>query len=205
MASRMLTCSGSPALLSNKQASSSPTKAALRPQCVAFGGRASPKTTPSSRVSSLVVRAQLEEGGVGKEISRVDPLDLKKDLSHFDPLLQLHKRVALIDTSPYIRTPWNTSEDENEIRMWFDMPGLTAQGIDVNVVDNMLIIKGTEGVDAFGRKIHNSPFDCKLQLPINCAKEETQAVLKNGVLYISVPKITKTEHMKYIHVPVKAI
>ncbi|KAK9665171.1 hypothetical protein RND81_14G095200 [Saponaria officinalis] len=204
MASKVLTCSPS-LVLSNKATSTSP-KAAIRPQSISFRGPTSPKTTLSThRVSSLVVRAQSEDG-LSKEISNVDPLSMRKDLSHLDPLIHsnLNKRVALIDNPPYIRTPWNSAEDENEIRMWFDMPGLTAPGIDVNVVDHILIVKGTEGVDAFGRTIH-SPFDCKLQLPFNCAKEETRAVLKNGVLCISVPKITKSEHMKFIHVPVRAI
>uniref|UniRef100_A0A803KNB2 SHSP domain-containing protein n=1 Tax=Chenopodium quinoa TaxID=63459 RepID=A0A803KNB2_CHEQI len=98
-----------------------------------------------------------------------------------------------------VRTPWNTSEDDHEIRMWFDMPGLAAENIDVNVVDDLLVIKGDGGVDAFGNKIY-SPYDSRVQLPLNSWKEEITAVFKNGVLYITVPKITKFEH-KIIHVP----
>ncbi|KAK9665167.1 hypothetical protein RND81_14G095000 [Saponaria officinalis] len=200
MASAVLTCLASP-ILSNK-ATSSPSKAALLPQPVIFRGLASPKTTPCSRVSSLVVRALPDEGGPSKEISHVD-LRMRKDLSHVDPLLQLNLNmsVPMVDTSPNaIRIPWSTSEDENKMRMWFDMPGLTAEGIDVNVENDVLIVKGKDSIDATGRK-----FDCKLQLPVNCAKEETEAVLKNGALYITVPKIPKSEQMKSLHVPVKVI
>ncbi|KAL9240579.1 hypothetical protein vseg_014781 [Gypsophila vaccaria] len=188
--------SNAPIVVSNK-ASLGPSKIGLGPRSVVFRA---PMSNPKTG-SLVVVRAQGDES-----VSNVDPLVVPKEISRVDPLLPLHfnKRVAMIDTSPYMRTPWNTAEDENEIRMWFDVPGLAAPEIDVNVVDNLLIIKGSEGIDAFGRKIH-SPFDCKLQLPFNCAKDETQAVLKNGVLYISVPKITKAEHMKFIHVPVRAI
>ncbi|KAH9602197.1 hypothetical protein KSS87_005593 [Heliosperma pusillum] len=194
MANMVLNCSVSPLMLN--KASSTPTKMSLGPKSVTYRG------SNSSR-RSIVVRAELEEGGLSKDVIRnVDPV-LRKELSAFSPM-HLNKSVAMIDTSPYMRTPWNTTEDENEIRMWFDMPGLAAQDIDVNVVDNLLVIKGSEGEDAFGRKIH-SPFDCKLHLPLYCAKEDTQAVLKNGVLHISVPKITKTEHMKFMHVPVRAI
>ncbi|KAK9724883.1 hypothetical protein RND81_05G105600 [Saponaria officinalis] len=195
MASKVLICSTSPLVVSNKATlSSSPSKIGLGPQSVVFRAPMS-----STKTNSLVVRAQGDEGGLIKDVSNVDPIVHRE-------LLPLHfnKRVAMIDTSPYMRTPWNTTEDDNEIKMWFDVPGLAAPEIDVNVVDNLLIIKGSEGIDAFGRKIQ-SPFDCKLQLPFNCAKDETKAVLKNGVLYISVPKITKAEHMKYIHVPVRAI
>ncbi|KAK9672372.1 hypothetical protein RND81_12G096400 [Saponaria officinalis] len=169
----------------------SPFKIGLGPQTLGFIGPKSLKT-PSLR-KSLVVRVELEGG-------------LREEISHVNPLLPfyLHKRVALIETSPYIRTPWSTTEDENEVKMWFDMPGLAASEIDVDVVDNLLIIKGIQGIDAFGREIGRK-FDYKLQLPLNCAKEETKAVLKNGVVYIYVPKITKIEHIKFIHVPVKAI
>ncbi|XP_074284539.1 small heat shock protein, chloroplastic-like [Silene latifolia] len=196
MATNALICSSSPLLVSKNSSSfSSSSQIGVGPQSLVF------RCPTSTKTPSLVVKALAEEGG----LSNVDPL-VRKELRHIDPLLPMHlnKRVAMIDTSPYMRTPWNTTEDDNEIRMWFDVPGLAAPELDVNVVDNLLIIKGTEGIDAFGRKIH-SPFDCKLQLPFNCAKDETQAVLKNGVLYISVPKITKAEHMKFIHVPVRAI
>ncbi|XP_021771881.1 small heat shock protein, chloroplastic-like isoform X2 [Chenopodium quinoa] len=105
--------------------------------------------------------------------------------------------------SKFVRTPWNTSEDEHEIKMWFDMPGLAGENIEVEVVDDLLYIKGDGGVDAFGNKIL-SPFDSRVQLPHNSWKEEITAVFKNGVLYITVPKITKFEH-KVIHVPVRSI
>ncbi|KAH9627131.1 hypothetical protein KSS87_011619 [Heliosperma pusillum] len=199
MASNVLTCSAVP-LISTK-AASNPTQMRLAPQCIVHRGATQLKPTTFSKSSSLVVRAQVDEGG----LSPIDPV-MRKDVAYIDPLLQLHrnKSVAMIDTSPYMRTPWNTIEDENEIRMSFDMPGLKASGIEVDVVNNLLMIKSTEGIDVFGRKIHNQ-FDCTLQLPLNCAKDETRAVLKNGILYIAVPKITKAEHMKFIHVPVREI
>lgn len=83
------------------------------------------------------------------------------------------------------------------------MPGLAAENIDVNVVDNLLIIKGDGGIDAFGNKIF-SPRETTIHLPFNSWKEEIIAVFKNGVLYVTVPKILKFDH-KVIHVPVRAI
>ncbi|XP_057534534.1 small heat shock protein, chloroplastic-like [Amaranthus tricolor] len=150
-------------------------------------------TTPPKRASlrplGLVVKAQQGGGSI------VDPMDPRAGEL-------FHKKVALIDTSPYVRTPWSTNEDEHEIRMWFDMPGLAAENIDVNVVDNLLVIKGEGGTDAFGKKIFN-PYDSSVQLPFNSWKEEITAMFKNGVLYITVPKITKFEH-KIIHIPVRS-
>ncbi|KNA12183.1 hypothetical protein SOVF_128390 [Spinacia oleracea] len=180
MASKLLTCSAASTLVSNR-ASSYPLPIGL-----GLGSGLPPKPsirrTPSSR-PSLVVKAQ----------QGIEPMSGEK----------FHQKVALLNTSPYVRTPWNTSEDEHEIRMWFDMPGLAAENLEVETVDDLLVIRGDGGVDAFGNKIL-SPYDSRVQLPNNSWKEEITAVFKNGVLYITVPKITKFEH-KIIHVPVRAI
>nr|QBQ65855.1 small heat shock protein [Haloxylon ammodendron] len=186
MATNVFTaCSATP-LVSNNRASSSPSPIGLGPRS-AFSRTPSIKV-PSSRPSGLVVRAQ-QAGGSPK---RTESVSAEK----------FHKKVALVDTSPYVRTPWNTAEDDHEIRMWFDMPGLAAENIEVDVVDDLLVIKGDGGVDAFGNKIF-SPYDSRVQIPHNSWKEEITAVFKNGVLYITVPKILKFEQ-KIIHIPVRA-
>ncbi|KMS97055.1 hypothetical protein BVRB_7g179160 [Beta vulgaris subsp. vulgaris] len=173
----------SPSTLVSSRGFPSPLPVGLCPPSVLS---AAPSKKPSSRPCGLVVRAQ-QGGG-----QQMDPMTGE----HF------HKKVALIETSPYVRTPWNTSEDEHEIKMWFDMPGLAAENIEVDVVDNLLVIKGEGGIDAFGRKIF-SPYDSRVQLPTNSWREEITAMFKNGVLYITVPKITKFEH-KIIHIPVRS-
>ncbi|CAO2836897.1 unnamed protein product [Amaranthus hypochondriacus] len=174
-----MACSAS-TLVSNNKMLGSPAQLGL--------GMTPSLKTSSSRSSGLMVKAQ--QAGSPRKI---DPVAAE----------QFHKKVALLETSPYVRTPWNTNEDEHEIRMWFDMPGLAAENIDVNVVDDLLVIKGDGGVDAFGNKIF-SPYDSRVQLPLNSWKEEITAVFKNGVLYITVPKITKFEH-KVIHIPVRSV
>ncbi|XP_021753651.1 small heat shock protein, chloroplastic-like [Chenopodium quinoa] len=184
MASKALACSAT--TLVSSRAFTSPMPVGLIPQPSVVS--AAPTKKPSSR-SSLMVRAQ--QAG-GQPIDPVHPVTGEP----------FHKKVALLETSPYVRTPWNTSEDEHEIRMWFDMPGTAAENIEVEVVDNLLVIKGEGGIDAFGRKIF-SPYDSRVQLPSNSWNEEITAVFKNGVLYITVPKITKFEH-KIIHIPVRA-
>ncbi|KMT14042.1 hypothetical protein BVRB_4g078710 [Beta vulgaris subsp. vulgaris] len=186
MTSNVLTCSAS-TLVSNNKFKYSPLPVGLGPSSLVSTTPSlkSPSSRPSGR---LVVKAQ-QEGSP----NFLNPIEAE----HFN------KKVALLETSPYVRTPWNTSEDETEIRMWFDMPGLGADNIDVNIVDNLLIIKGDGGIDAFGSKI-SSPYDTRVQLPFNSWKEEITAVFKHGVLYIIVPKVIKFEH-KVIHVPVRSI
>lgn len=94
------------------------------------------------------------------------------------------------------RSPWDIKDDENEIRMRFDMPGLSKDDVKVSVEDNILVIKGEhkieEGKDEGWSSRGFSSYDTRLQLPDNCEKDKVKAELKNGVLYISIPK-TKVE------------
>lgn len=92
-----------------------------------------------------------------------------------------------------VRLPWDMSEDENEVRMRFDMPGLSKEDVKVSVEDEVLVIKGERKVDGeWSSGSSYSSYSTRLRLPENCDKEKVKAEMKNGVLCISVPK-TKVE------------
>lgn len=102
-----------------------------------------------------------------------------------------------------MRVPWDIMEDEKEVKMRFDMPGLERDEVKVMVEDDTLVIRGehkkeggAEGAEGSGdgwwKERSVSSYDMRLALPDECDKSKVRAELKNGVLLVTVPK-TKVE------------
>ncbi|KAF3776584.1 Small heat shock protein [Nymphaea thermarum] len=106
------------------------------------------------------------------------------------------------------RTPWEIRDSEEEFRMRFDMPGMTKEDVKVWVEEKMLVVKAEkmttkkkineqrreeeEGQEAeeegkwpaksYGR------YSSRIALPDNAQVEKIKADVKDGVLYITIPK-----------------
>uniref|UniRef100_A0A2P2J971 SHSP domain-containing protein n=2 Tax=Rhizophora mucronata TaxID=61149 RepID=A0A2P2J971_RHIMU len=100
------------------------------------------------------------------------------------------------------RTPWEIKEGETEYKMRFDMPGMTKEDVKAWVEEKMLVVKaekltkekvngGENGVEeedegwsarSYGR------YSSRIALPENIQFEKIKAEVKDGVLYIIIPK-----------------
>ncbi|KAL2249101.1 small heat shock protein, chloroplastic-like [Sesamum indicum] len=151
-------------------------------------------------------------GNQGTAVER-RPRSLGVDVSPFgllDPLSPMRTMRQMLDavdrlfedamTFPgtgggEVRVPWDIKEEENEIRMRFDMPGLSKEDVKVYVEDDrVLVIEGngrkTEeegGKDSWSKRGY-STYSTRLMLPDSCEKDKVKAEMKNGVLYVCVPK-----------------
>ncbi|ERN13631.1 small heat shock protein, chloroplastic [Amborella trichopoda] len=99
------------------------------------------------------------------------------------------------------RTPWDIQETDEEFRMRFDMPGMTKRDVKVCVEEGMLVVKAekleerednTGGDNGKGGEWWSAKsygrYSSRIALPENVEIEKIKAEVRDGVLYISIPK-----------------
>ncbi|KAL2921700.1 Small heat shock protein chloroplastic [Bienertia sinuspersici] len=118
------------------------------------------------------------------------------------------------DRDGEVRTPWDVMEDDNEIKMRFDMPGISKEDVRVSVENDMLIIKGehkkeqgisddpnnNDNKNVWANRRSYRSYDTRLQLPDDCEVDNIKAQLQDGVLYVSVPKAKVQRKVIDVHV-----
>ncbi|KAK9117430.1 hypothetical protein Sjap_016377 [Stephania japonica] len=114
------------------------------------------------------------------------------------------------------RTPWEIKEMKNEYKMRFDVPGMTKEDVKVWVEEKMLVVKaekvsksGEVGADSAGSDEDGgadwSPksygrYSSRIALPENVEIEKIKAEVRDGVLYISLPKADASSKIVDINV-----
>lgn len=115
------------------------------------------------------------------------------------------------------RTPWEIKEGEGEYKMRFDIPGMTKEDVKVWVEEKMLVVKAEK--QAIKKKKKNGDVDededdddeewsaksygrynSRIALPENVLFEKIKAEVKDGVLYITIPKAASSSKILDIHV-----
>ena len=88
----------------------------------------------------------------------------------------------------------NMVEGDNTIYVEAELPGVKMEDLEVTVQDGMLIISGRrdvttpDGASTLRRERGVLEFDRSISLPTNIEVEGTNAVLRNGILTLELPK-----------------
>jgi HSP20 family protein len=103
--------------------------------------------------------------------------------------------------------PLNVSETDNEIEVRLDVPGIPANDLDIQLVDNHLTISGArnEEREEKGRTYHRverlvGSFSRSVLLPCRVKEDSVDAQYKNGVLKVT---MQKTEEAKAHKIKIK--
>jgi HSP20 family protein len=106
-------------------------------------------------------------------------------------------------TRPFLRPAMDVVENEDNITVRVDLPGLTSDDVHVEMEDNVLTIRGEIGdtIEKEGERYHyrerySGSFQRSLRLPNTIDANKVDASFDNGVLNIVLPKLPQAQPKK---------
>jgi HSP20 family protein len=144
-----------------------------------------------------------------------------------DPFLSLHREMNRLfddafrgiglpaatgsqgqgDVGNFVHASMNVSETDTELRITAELPGVSAQDIDVSLDDDVLTVRGEKKFERTNEKenfhfVERSygTFQRSLRLPYAVDSEQIRASFENGVLTVTVPKAGRQERSRRIQV-----
>ena len=89
------------------------------------------------------------------------------------------------------RLPVNVREDEDTYALSAIVPGLTADDLEIEVIEDVITIKGeykSEDSNLLLNELPSGKFQRSLRMPAELDANRAEAELKNGLLTVRVPK-----------------
>ena len=138
-------------------------------------------------------------------------MSLNRDINRlFDDLLQPSALPTVADTAvvtALITPRINVSETDTEIRVTAELPGVDLDNLEVDVMDDMLVIRGEKTLEQSDEDENYHFVECAygsfqrtVQLPFAADPDQVQASFENGVLNITVPKSEQQQRTHRIDV-----
>ncbi|XP_020230559.1 small heat shock protein, chloroplastic [Cajanus cajan] len=98
------------------------------------------------------------------------------------------------------KIPWAIKEGQEDYKMRFNMPGMNKNDVKVWVEENMLVVKAEKaaGKHCEGQVSENEDwpassygrYNHRIALPENIEFDKIKAQVKDGILYVAIPKAT---------------
>jgi HSP20 family protein len=118
-----------------------------------------------------------------------------------DNLLATHERG--ITSTSGVFPALNLSEDEDNLYVRAELPGVVPEEIEIITKENNLIIKGERKIATEGEKVsyhrrerEAGSFRRIISLPTRVDAEKVTAVFKNGVLTVTLPRAAELKPRK---------
>lgn len=97
----------------------------------------------------------------------------------------------------------NVSEDNDHLYIMAELPGVEPDDVDVTAEENSLILKGVRRIPGEGddvsyhrREREEGSFNRKVTLPVRIVPQKVEAVTKNGILKVILPKADEVKSRK---------
>jgi len=118
--------------------------------------------------------------------------DFFRGFDRFPPFPFREERLA--EFSPKI----NVSENDKEIEVTVEVPGMDQNDVDISLREDMLTIKGEKKEEKEEKEYYHversyGSFYRSLQLPCEVEEDKVKAAFKKGVLKITLPKSEKAQ------------
>lgn len=89
----------------------------------------------------------------------------------------------------------NVFEDEKNVIVWLEIPGMEKDNFDIAVSDNLLTVSGEKRFEREGSEGRYRSFECaygafhrSVPLPASVDVDQAKATYRNGILKITLPK-----------------
>ena len=138
-------------------------------------------------------------------------MSLNRDINRlFDDFIKPSALPTMADpavATALITPQLNVSETDTEIRVAAELPGVDLDDLEVDVMDDMLVIRGEKRLERSDEDENFHFVECAygsfqrtVQLPFAADPDQVQANFKNGVLSITVPKSDQQQRVHRIDV-----
>lgn len=152
-------------------------------------------------MSRLVPRREMSELPTFLE-SMSEPLRSMRDLLRWDPFREWDRPLSVLSRDQFIPR-FDVKETADHFELIADLPGIRQEDLDISVTDNRMTISGKreheekeEGETYFSVERNFGSFCRSFTLPQNVDVSHVDANYENGVLQISVPKLSESRARK---------
>ncbi|MCM8526385.1 MAG: Hsp20/alpha crystallin family protein [Lentisphaeraceae bacterium] len=129
-------------------------------------------------------------------------------LNSFDNIFDLFfERPSLVNKSNALIPSMNAHETEKEISLEFELAGFNKSDIEVSVENDQLIVSASKKEEKeesdkkwLKKEISRGHYQRRITLPENVNVEKIAAESKDGILYVSIPKVEIVDKVKKISV-----